>query len=100
MQGSDCNRSHAIHPINAKGRLIACFLLHEFLHGLVDREAAWLLPRWELLEGCEMLSDDRLRRNKHKRVLNEPFVISACLVFRTLEGVGPQVENLGRAQRD
>ena len=96
----NCNRSHAIHPINAKSRLIACFLLHEFLHGLVDREAAWLLPRWKLLEGCEMLSNDRLRRHKHKHVLNEPFVITAGLVFGTLEGIGTQVENLGRTQRD
>ena len=47
-----------------------------------------------------MLSNDRLRRNQHKRVLNEPFVIPACLVFGTLEGIGTQVENLRRAQRD
>ena len=80
--------------------LIVALLLHHKIHGLVDREAAWLLPRWELLEGCEMLSDDRLRRNKHKRVLNKPFVIPASLVFRTFEGIGPQVEDLGRAQRD
>ena len=32
--------------------LIATGLLREFLHGLVDREAAWLLARRKLLEGC------------------------------------------------
>jgi hypothetical protein len=39
-----------------------------------------------------MLSDDRLCGNKHERVLNQPFVIPACLMFGTLEGIGPQVK--------
>ena len=51
--------------------LIVALLLHHKIHGLIDREAAWLLTRWELLEGCEMLSDDRLRWHENKSVLNE-----------------------------
>ena len=70
--------------------LIVALLLHQFFHGLVDREAARLLPWWELLEGCKMLPDDRLSRDEHKRVLNEPFVIPAGLVLRSLEGIGAE----------
>ena len=80
--------------------LIVALLLHHKIHGLVDREAARLLTRWELLECCKVLTDDCLRRNQYKRVLNEPFVISACLVFGTLERIGAQIEYLRRAQRD
>ena len=47
-----------------------------------------------------MLSNDRLRWHEHKRVLDEPFVIPTCLVFRALERIGPQIEDFRRAQWD
>jgi hypothetical protein len=94
----------------ALGGMFASFQLHDLaasspsalkaFHGLIDREASRFLPRRKLLEGAQMLPHDRLRWNEYKGVLNEPFVIPACLVFGTLEGIGPQVEDLGRAQRD
>ena len=75
--------------------LITALLLHQFFHGLIDREAAGLLPRWKLLECCEMLPDDRLRRDQYKQVLNEPFVIGACFVFRALERSDRRLKILG-----
>src|SRR5438132_7165886 len=81
-------------------RLIAALLSHQHFHGLADREAAWLLPRRELLERLQVLRHDRLRRNQDEQVLDEPFVVVARLLIRTLERVGTQVEQLGRAQRD
>src|ERR1700730_8009922 len=80
--------------------LITAFLIHQLLHGLVDREAARLLPRWKLLESLQVLRDDRLRRNQDEHVLDEPFDVVARLVLGTLEWIGAQVEQLGRAQRD
>src|SRR5215467_13978611 len=72
-------------------------LLRQHFHGLLDREGAWPLPRWKLLEGRQMLGNDRLRGNKDIRVLDEPSHVIACLVFRAFERVGPQIEQLGRA---
>ena len=45
-----------------------------------------------------MLPDDGLSRDEHKRVLNEPFVITACLVLRSLEKIAAEIENLRCAQ--
>ena len=80
--------------------LIVDLLLHHFLHRLIHREAAGLLPWWKLLKRFQVLAHDRLSRNKDERVLNEPFVVSARLVFGSLEGIGTKVENLGRTQRN
>jgi hypothetical protein len=74
-------------------------LLDQFVHCLVNREAPRLLAWWKFHEGREMLSDDRLGRDEYECVLNEPFVIAACLVVGTFEGVGSQVKDLGRTQR-
>jgi len=40
--------------------LIVALLLHHKIHGLVDREAARLLPRWELLERFQVFAHDDL----------------------------------------
>ena len=37
-----------------------------------DRKTAGLLTWWELLEARQMLCHERLRRNEHKGVLDEP----------------------------
>src|ERR1700730_937338 len=80
--------------------LVAALLPHQHFHGLVDREAARLLPRWELLERLQVLRHDRLRRYQDKDVLDEPSDVIAGLLLRPLERVGAQVEQLWRAQRD
>src|SRR5208283_3624800 len=91
------SRPSARHAGNSGGRtgplhvrplwLIVAFRFHQHLHCLVDREAARLLPRWELLEGLDVLRDDRLRRYQDEQVLDEPSVVIAGLLFRTLERV-------------
>ena len=80
--------------------LIAAFLVHQHLHGLVDREAAGLLPRRELLERLQVLRHDRLCRYQDKHVIDKPSDVVAGLLFRPLERVGAQVEQLWRAQWD
>lgn len=52
--------------------LIAALLVRQFFHDLVDREAAWLLARRELLECRQELPHDRLCGNQYEEVLNEP----------------------------
>src|SRR5262245_14873885 len=64
----------------------------QLLQGLLDREAARLLARRELLEAGDMLRHDRLRRNDHEGVLDEPAHVVAGFVLRALERVGAQVE--------
>jgi hypothetical protein len=73
-------------------RLIVALLPHHKVHSLVNREATRLLPRGELLESLQVLAHDELGGNEYKGVLNEPFVIPACLVLRSLEGIGTQVD--------
>src|SRR5207302_10586854 len=48
----------------------------------------------------EMLSHDRLRRDDHERVLDEPPHVVAGLVLRPLEGIRAQIEQHGKAQLD
>src|SRR5262245_11974155 len=60
----------------------------ELLHGLFDRKAAGLLPRRELPEALHVLRHERLRRNEHERVLDEPTDVIAGLVLGPLERVG------------
>jgi hypothetical protein len=47
----------------------------ERLHGLVDREAARLLPRRELSERLYMLRVDRLGRDQEKHMVSKPEVL-------------------------
>jgi hypothetical protein len=70
----------------------------ELLHGLFDREASGLLARRELLEAHEMLRDQRLRRDQHEGVLDEPPHIVARLVLGPFERVGSQIEQPGQAE--
>src|SRR6266567_4734508 len=78
--------------------LIARRRVPELLHGVLDRERAWLLAGLELLEACKMLRHERLCRDEHKGVLDEPSHVVARLVLSPLERVGAQVEQHGQAQ--
>src|SRR5215470_9737346 len=70
----------------------------ELFHSLFDREAAGPLTRGELLEACDMLRHDHLRRDDDERVLDEPSYVIACLMLRPLERIGAQVEQQGHPQ--
>src|SRR5262245_3481327 len=78
--------------------LIAGRRVPELLHGLLDREAARLLARGELLKALEVLRHERLRRDEHEDMLDEPSHVVARLVLAPLERVGAQVEQSGHAQ--
>src|SRR5471030_1851940 len=65
---------------------------------LLDREGAGPLTWWKLHKARQMLADDPLRRDDHKRVLNEPSHVIAGLVLRPLERIGAQIEQHGQPQ--
>ena len=67
------------------------------LEYLVEAEAARLLPWWELLERCQMLRNEALRRDQHKRMVHAPATVVDRLVVGPLVRVGSQTEQLGKA---
>src|SRR5215467_4717695 len=81
------------------GDLVVGRRVPEFLHDLLDREAGWPLTWRELLEACHVLRYERLRRQQHESVLDEPAHVIARLVLAPLERIGAQVEQPGRTQR-
>ena len=76
-------------------QLIAGRRVSELLHGLLDREAAGLLARRELLEAHEMLRHQRLRRDQYEGVLDKPSHVVPRLMLRSLERIRAQVEQHG-----
>src|SRR5271154_6158569 len=72
--------------------LVAAVTIHQLLHGAIDRKAAWLLSRWEVPEGGQELAHYRLRRDQHKQMLYEPFVVVTRLMLCALEWIRAQVE--------
>src|SRR6476620_5469433 len=50
LYGEDARSVTSVSRFLIWSLLIVALLLHHKIHGLVDREAAWLLPRWKLLE--------------------------------------------------
>jgi hypothetical protein len=62
------------------GQLIVTFPVHQHLHGFVDRKAARLLPRREVLGRLQVLRNDRLRRNPDEQVFDKLFVVVAGLL--------------------
>ena len=50
---------------------------------------------WKLIRCC---ADDRLRRDEHEGVLDEPAHVIARLVLRPLERIGAQVEQQRQAE--
>src|SRR5208282_2283742 len=67
-------------------------LLHHQIHGLADREVAWLLARWKLSESGNEPADYCLCGNQDKQMLDEPFVVITRLVFRALERIRTKIE--------
>src|SRR5262245_57880146 len=71
---------------------------HELVHHLVDAEARRFGARWELLEALEPLHEQG-RSGVEQEVLFEHPVVVLDGVLAALEGIGPQVEELGYAHR-
>src|SRR6516165_5663757 len=78
--------------------LIAGRRVPQLFHGLLDREAARLLARRELLKALEVLRHERLRWDQHEGVLDEPPHVVARLVLAPLKWIRTQVEQPGQAQ--
>jgi len=72
--------------------LVAGRRVPELLHDVLDREGAGLLARREILEADQMLCHDRLRRDEHEGMLDEPPHVVARLVLGPFERVGAQIE--------
>src|ERR1044071_6613503 len=66
---------------------------------LVEREAAGLLPRRELDIGLQVLADEVLCRHEREGPFDTPPVAVAGFGLSDLEGIGPQVHELRKAQR-
>src|SRR4051812_2559777 len=71
----------------------------QLFHRLLDSERSRPLARRKLLEAHQVLADDRLCRDEHERVFDEPFDVVAGLVIGSLERIRTKIEELGRAKR-
>src|ERR1700730_2504444 len=92
-------RRRAIHlSCSAEPLLIAGWRQPQLFQRLLDRERTGSLARWELYEARQMLSHDRLRRDDHERVLDEPPHVVAGFVLCPLERVRAQIKQHGKPQ--
>src|SRR5690606_25137222 len=71
----------------------------ELFHRLVDRERGGPLSGREILERLQELSQEPLRRGDQIRLPEMPVPVRVRGRVRALEGIGPQVEELGDSQR-
>jgi hypothetical protein len=69
-----------------------------FFHRLIDRERGRFLTRREFVERLQEVCHDPLRGQRQKVILQEPVVVSVRGDVGALEGIGPQVVELGNAQ--
>src|SRR5580692_9652292 len=65
---------------------------------LIDGEARCLLSRRKLLERCQKLSDQGLRRDEQEDVVHNPIVIGVRRDVGVLVRIGPQIEELRNSQ--
>ena len=87
-------------PISARtlaGRPLP--LLQRF-ENAVQIKATRLLPRRELLKGCEKLTYNGGSWSKHIHPLGSPNAIANGLVIGAFEGIPAKVQQLGKAQRN
>src|SRR5215472_9988945 len=70
------------------------------LQNVVEIEAARLLPRRVFFERGQELRHEGLGRYEQKHAIDSPVRIIDPIVVGLLEGIAPQVEELGNAQGD
>src|SRR6478735_1400885 len=66
----------------------------QFLEHPLEREAAHLLPRRELLEGRQEPGNDSLCRNQQEDAVDPPMAVVHRLLIADLEWIGTEVEEL------
>jgi hypothetical protein len=84
---------HACDTIVTSGLLIARWRIDRLLHRLLEGERSGALPSWKLLKTLQILANDRLSRNKHENMFDEPFHIINRRDFRSFEWVCAQIES-------
>ena len=73
--------------------------LAQHLHDLIHAEGTNLLARGELFESGEELGDILLRGDEQEDAVDAPFWIADAFVVGAFEGIGPEVEEFGEAER-